>query len=367
VRLSVRTCSVFLVFAALSLSRAEEPAPAPEPPTPEETRAAVVAKLIESGVASVKSEQASDGSWKRDAGTTAFCLYVLAHSGLPREDPALDRGLKWLLRNHVRPDCYSASLTIMALFTLDREMHVKQITRMADMLARGQCENGQWTYKLRGGSAGGDNSNTQFALLALWYARQAGVKVERGVFGKALAYFLTTQNEDGGWGYSEKERSKSYGTMVATGLTSLLVSRAAITRRKVEDLHGKLEPKEAAALSWLETHLALDRNPEANFRLGGGQGRPRKEITDSFWRHYWLWSLERAMAVTGTTKLGERDWFDEGVKHLAKTVRDDGSWVGSESPLQATGFALLFLSRATRKAVATEPALGVGEVTPVPR
>ncbi len=343
---------------------AQDP-PVEDPPA--EPEQSIEARLIERGVALLKTKQKSDGSWQRDAGTTAFCLYALAHAGLDREDPAFLRGLSWLLANLVRPGTYSTSLTIMALFTLDPVLHKKRITRLADLLARGQCENGQWSYKLKRGRAGGDNSNTQFALIALWYARRAGAEIDRGVFGKSLAYYLQTQNEDGGWGYSAKERAKSYGSMTATGLAAILISRAAVTRRKVADLAGKREPGEAAALKWLAEHLSLDRNPEATFRLGGGQGRARKVITDSFWRHYWLWSLERAMAAAGVSKLGERDWYAEGVQHLEESIRDDGSWVGSESPLQATGFAVLFLSRAMRKAVATEKAEPTGPVTPEPR
>ena len=364
VRRSIRHFSAVLLLLALSPAIAQEP-PADEPdPEPEQT---VEAKLIERGVAFIRQEQKPDGSWKRDTGTTAFCLYALAHAGLDRKDKAFLRGLRWLLANQVRPNTYSASLTIMALFTLDSVLFKKQITRLAKLIERGQCKNGQWNYKLRGGRAGGDNSNTQFALIARWYARRAGAKIERGIFGKSLAFFLSTQNEDGGWGYSEKERSKSYGSMTATGLAAILISRAAVTNRKVADLAGKREPKEAKAIEWLTAHLALDKNPEASFRLGGGKGKARKVITESFWRHYWLWSLERSMAAAGVSKLGERDWFAEGVKHLAATIRDNGSWVGSESSLQASTFAVLFLSRATRQAVATEKAELTGPVTPEPR
>lgn len=361
---SIRQICAVILLCALSPAIAQEPSrqePAPEPAQ------SLEAKLIERGVAFLKSEQKPDGSFSRDTGTTAFCLYALAHAGLDREDKAFERGLRWLLAHQARPDTYNASLTVMALFTLDPVLFKKHIHRLAKLIARGQCENGQWTYKLKGGRAGGDNSNTQFALIALWYARRAGAPVDRGVFGRALAYFHFTQNEDGGWGYTEKGRKKSYGSMTATGLVSVLISRAAVTNRKVADLIGKQEPREALAVKWLADHLALDRNPEANFTLQGGPGRAGKEITDSFWRHYWLWSLERSMAVAGVTKLGERDWYAEGVKHLAATIRDDGSWVGSESPLQATTFAVLFLSRATRKAVATEEAELSGTITPEPR
>src|SRR5258708_23993707 len=49
-----------------------------------------------------------------------------------------------------------------------------------------------------------DNSNTQFALLAMWAARRHGVPVERTL--NLLAHrFRTSQNVDGGWSYNYKE------------------------------------------------------------------------------------------------------------------------------------------------------------------
>ena len=324
-----------------------------------ETRDEVVARLLRTGAEALATEQSRDGSFKGDAGTTALCLYALAHAGRDPEAPEMQAALRYLLANQARPGNYAASLTVMALFTLDRELHAKRIRSLAALIARGQAKNGQWTYNLRGGRAGGDNSNTQFAVLALWYARRAGAEIDPEVFKRTLAFFETTQNDDGGWGYSDKERRKSYGTMVATGLTSLIVCRAGAERKKVLDLDLAADERVKKARGWLADHLALDRNPEAKFVLGGG----RKIITESFYRHYWLWSLERGAAVAGITKLGERDWFDEGVKHLDATQRDDGSWVGSESPVLATAFAVLFLSRATRKAVVTEKAEVRGEVT----
>src|SRR5207302_4089676 len=50
------------------------------------------------------------------------------------------------------------------------------------------------------GGGGGDNSNTQFAILGLWAARRHGVPVEKAL-ARADSRFRTSQNGDGGWGY----------------------------------------------------------------------------------------------------------------------------------------------------------------------
>ena len=93
----------------------------------------------------------------------------------------------------------------------------------------------------------------------------------------------------------------------------------------------------------------------------------RKEVTESYWRFYWLWSLERAAALAGVEKLGDRDWYGEGAAVLLAEQKENGSWVGSESPFLATSFAVLFLSRSTRRVVATEKPRLEGTTTPEPR
>ncbi len=90
-------------------------------------------------------------------------------------------------------------------------------------------------------------------------------------------------------------------------------------------------------------------------------------ITGSFWRFYWLWSLERASTLAGVGVFGERSWYAEGATELLAIQKDDGHWVGAESPMLATSFAILFLSRSTRRVVATEKPKFSQPVTPLPK
>jgi hypothetical protein len=334
----------------------------PAAPSAEEVDAAIAR-----GVLALKEEQKPNGSFDGETGSTALAIFALSHSGVPADDRSVERGLRWMLANLGRPDTYGASLAIMALATLDRELHAKRIDRLAKLVQYGQCRNGQWSYQLKRGRSSGDNSNTQFALLALWYARGAGAEIDPEVWSKARTFFAESQNEDGGWGYSAKERTKSYGSMVATGLAALVLCRSGEEQLSLSD--GKLAetPGVPAAVEWMKAHFGVDRNPEANFKLGGAMRGVRKEVKDSYWRHYWLWSLERAATLAGIEEFGGRRWYAEGARHLVDTQRDDGSWVGSEAPLFATSFALLFLSRSTRRAVATEPPLTGKTTTPTPR
>src|SRR5262249_16901415 len=69
-----------------------------------------------------------------------------------------------------------------------------------------------------------DNSNTQFALLALWVAQRHGVPVER-TMNLLVNRFLTSQNEDGGWGYRYQKNGgeATNQPMTAVGLLGLAV------------------------------------------------------------------------------------------------------------------------------------------------
>ena len=67
-----------------------------------------------------------------------------------------------------------------------------------------------WNRGVKFGNGGvpgamGDNSNTQFALLALWTARRYDVPVECPIL-FSYRRFQLTQGSDGGWGESARRR-----------------------------------------------------------------------------------------------------------------------------------------------------------------
>ena len=62
------------------------------------------------------------------------------------------------------------------------------------------------------------------------------------------------------------------------------------------------------------------------------------------WYYYYLYSLERAGILSGVKRVGNKDWYLEGVLQLLERQRKDGSWTAH---VPANCFALLFLRRAT--------------------
>jgi hypothetical protein len=155
---------------------------------------------------------------------------------------------------------------------------------------------------LRGGA--GDNSNTQFALLALWTARRHDVPTDPALLA-AFQRFTTSQNQDGGWGYHPNAGPALEDPKIQTGLQALA--------RNIG------EPR-------------FDKNPNL----------PMQNL-------YFLWSVERVAMLYDLKTIGGKDWYGWGAQILVHNQQASGAWPtahyhGNNPPLN-TCFALLFLKR----------------------
>jgi hypothetical protein len=325
---------------------------------------AKVAAAIEKGAGFLVKERKGDGSWTGGEGHTALALLALHRSGVRRGHPVYDRGLSWLLARRRGLGTYGTALTIMLLVEDSPTKHRKAIRRLALNLVLTQCANGQWSYKVQPGKVRkqGDNSNTQFALLGLWMSRHAGVIVPRHVWTRAKGHFESTQNADGGWGYSHNQRRDSYGSMTSAGAACVAIATAGLMADEVKLAQVAADPAVRRACAWLGREFRVDANPKVARKVGGRlRDRPAASIDSTYKRYYWLWSLERTGRLLDLQTFGEHDWYREGAKALLDEQKDDGRWIGS-NPLTGTCFALLFLTRGT-KPVTTKPVTGA-EVTP---
>ncbi len=187
--------------------------------------------------------------------------------------------------------------------------------------------------KSRGG-ARDDNSNTQFALLALWTARRHGVLVDRSLL-LGDRRFATSQNPDGSWGYHFRERS-SRPSMTCVGLLGLALGHGAL----LPDVQEPKQTPRAAA------DPAIQRGLEA---LGRAIGDPNMRDGGPTPNLYFLWSLERVAMMYQLPTIGGKDWFGWGANDILASQRPDGGWSGStyhgSTPPIDTAFALLFLHR----------------------
>jgi hypothetical protein len=225
---------------------------------------------------------------------------------------------------------YQAAIRAVALGRLARPANRAELATCAKFLVDHQLANGQWSYATAGPAAAvvGDNSNTAYAVLGLAACRRAGIDVPDAVFEKAAAWWRSTVNADGGWGYRTDREMASYASMTESGASSLLLCRAAI---------GKSAEKDAVidrAVAWVAERFSVSENAKSAYQ----QGRLL----------YHLYALERLGSLSGAAKIGTHDWYAESAGFLLGTQRADGSWDdGADAPVSNTCFALLVLTRST--------------------
>jgi hypothetical protein len=184
-----------------------------------------------------------------------------------------------------------------------------------------------------------DNSNTQFAMLALWAAGRHHVPIKRS---RALIAqrFRTSQNSDGSWGYRYRqgggEGAALFGgvspTMTCSGLLGLAIG---LDRGARPGGKEKVDPAVLKAFVLLGKHVGKP--------AGGGKRVPQGNL-------YLLWSIERVAVLYDLPTIAGKDWYRWATEMLLSNQQEDGSWDrgnywGAKPPID-TSFALLVLKRA---------------------
>src|SRR6185295_13270554 len=171
-----------------------------------EVDAEQVRASIERGVDFLIKKQNKQGAWpdfqqNYTGGVTALCTLALLNSGVGPGDENLEKSLA-NLRTLVPTTTYVTSLQTMVFCAAEPKRDLPLIQRNVRFLESNQVKTGErrgcWSYPSGGG---GDNSNSQFALLALHEAERAGASVQPETWKNALEYWEACQNGDGSWGY----------------------------------------------------------------------------------------------------------------------------------------------------------------------
>jgi hypothetical protein len=323
---------------------------------------------IDSGVSLLRSRQEADGSWKfcvcgamkNDAhgnGTTALAVYTLLKCDVPVRDKSVTSGLDWLLGQNLPNHTYTVSLQAMAfaeaveLLTPPPKSKVKippddlaalnrYVPRLRDAAtwlveaqthsSRSGYECGDWDYQ-KPPQQGMDNSNTQFAVLGLRAAMNAGVQVPVVAWVRSLNHWTADQNKDGSWPYRKDKANPNAGgtrSMTAAGLYCSLVAKATLRRKDPVTLSGE-DPFKKGLEHFKKNYPVY----EFGRALAGGHVHSP---------YYDLYSLERAMMIAKLDKLGDRDWYRDGALFILANQGLDGEWIDTTD----TCFALLFLKKA---------------------
>ncbi len=338
-----RLLPLCLVCSILLCSTARLPAQPPQPLTAQRVRAA-----IDGGVKYLLEEQnAQRGSWNDlptyPGGVSALCTLALLNSGVEPSHPQIQKALAYLRK--IKPTkTYSVALQTMALCAAEPRRDLLQIQRNVNWLESIQQPGGQWTYA---DGAGGDNSNSQFAVLALHEAQRAGATVKPETWELAASYWKSCQSPGGAWGY-QKGFDGGLGSMTCAGIAATVICAGRVDNPNATIQNGLVQccqPQEEddsleRALTWLGRNFSVRRNP-------GRRGAA------SHWHYYYLYGLERVGRLTARRLIGGHDWYREGAEFLINQQDPfSHNWVGQrhaeDRPHITTPLALLFLSKGRR-------------------
>ncbi len=370
-----------------------------------------VNKAVDKGVAALREMQGPGGVWRYpDIGATALAGLTLMECGACADDKAVLRAADAVRRASLTlRHNYSIALAILFFDRLGDPADIPLIESLTVRLLAGQSVTGGWNYyspqvsepevrRLRGKLAGhkelrgrreppkpgavkrtakdlpkeiqqqlaalnrmagsvqelgSDNSNTQFATLALWVGRRYGLPVEPALK-RVEVRFRGSQQADGGWGYFDPGTAMgmlahSTASMTCAGLLGLAVADGKISetaREKKRD--GKAErdinkdPHFRKGLLALSTAIG---QPQGGLRRRPGDRPPIGAVGGR--TYYFLWSLERVAVALDLKTLGKKDWYAWGAEILLANQQADGTWQGNYGTYGAdTCFALLFLKRA---------------------
>jgi len=300
-----------------------------------------VEQSIKSAVKYLLKTQRPEGTWGTEPGESALVTLALLTAGESPDSEPMRRGLDALRKCRINAshETYTRSLLTMAFAAADPEKFRDQIAAHAEWLEQAQTRSGAWNYSEGGGRSGGDNSNTQYALLGLNAASEAGFAVRPEVWLRSRRYWELTQNSDGSWGYHPGNGST--GSMTCAGIASLVITGLKRVQGREQLVGDRIEMcgEESVSLSlqrgidWMSTHFDVGQN------INSGQ----------LWHFYYLYGLERVGRLSGRRFFGSHDWYREGAGYLVRNQDPlQGYWRGQgfeADPVVTTSFSLLFLAK----------------------
>jgi hypothetical protein len=193
---------------------------------------------------------------------------------------------------------------------------------------------GGWRYNQANGDA--DLSATQFVLLALRAASQAGYPIEKvspNSWELAAKFTKACQKADGGFGY--QVGGPSYASMTACGIGCLLICKEQMDLSAEKKAPAWIDDSIKRGMEWLDKNFDAETNA----------GAERQE------HFYYLYGVERVGDLSGRKEFNGKDWYLRGALLLLERQDADGKWTDATgyppTDVLGTCFALLFLKRAT--------------------
>lgn len=351
--------AVFLITSLVSTRRAS----AYTPKSPE------VQAIVERAVKYLESDQQNSARWDPMMGTQMLVAYAVYKHRKNPNHPLVTKAIKRCVESLKDPYntkiVYEIGVALSFLTEFEDPQSLQLAAQLYQRLLKLQKPNGSFAY-----AGEGDTSVTQYAILAMWSAKHAGLvdnwsdaPVER-----AANWLLRTQSPAGSWAYHGKDPGgyrripqdhEPSPTMWAAGAGSLYITADALNFRKSSQKNDS--PFVAANKSSAKgrpTTTVVDHNYMwESLALADNHGRRMPLKTE--WQYYYLYAMERYYSfyyeVNGITEpKSGAPWYNQGVELLRRTQRNDGSFLSKETncpPKVDTALAVLFLLRSTKEKI----------------
>jgi hypothetical protein len=250
------------------------------------------------------------------------------------------------------PDIYEAAAATMALANEDAAQNRPSIQVLADYIKSQQKPNGSWDYRQR---SHGDCSISQYAVLGLWEAENAGVTIAPSVWDRAGSWYMSVQSSAGSWNYHRDESGPETLSMTAAGAGSLLICQRQLEKYR----HGRHTTSNLLKSITQDPALTDFRPTTTTPQLEAAIRRGMNWISANFTTagspivgrspYYMLYGLERIGALADRETIGRLDWYDRGRSFIRSSQSGDGSWPGEFGSDMNTVWAILFITRSTAK------------------
>jgi hypothetical protein len=317
-----------------------------------------VKNAIDKGVDYLKKNQSKDGDWEafvlnvvggQKGGPTALATLALLYAGKTKDDPTVAKALEYL-RKLDQERTYVVALQTMVLAEARDKKDVPQIERNVRWLREKAIytKDGKltgWSYPM---NQIADNSNTQYAVLGLYAAKTAGVKIDDQLWKDIQEFYKRTQRKDpgnekaGGWCYASIGGEAPSFTMTVGGACGLIIANMGLDT----------SPQELDEATGIAAKCGI--YPE-NDQLARGMYwiANRFNFMEGKSYYYNYYGIERLGRLSGQRFIGVHDWYREGCQKLVDAQELDGSFlvhsdiprIDTKWPVITTSFALLFLSK----------------------
>lgn len=286
---------------------------------------AQVETMYQRGLQYLTKTQNPAGSWPdstgSEPGVVGLCVVAfLAHG----EDPntgvyakPIRKGIEFILsqqnatNGYIGNSMYNHGFSTLALAEaygmVDDPKLAPALQKAVDLILSSQTRNPQKAWRYTPESRDADTTVSGCQIVALFAARNAGLRVPDDALQKGLAFLVKCRGSDGSVGYT----SQGGGKPTLTAIGSLCLSLA-----KEKDSAGY-----KASLEYLKKHL---------------------DYRDRYYPYYYEYYMSQALFHAD--EAAWRDWNDRNTRYLSTIQSRDGSWPGNQGTSFNTAGALLSLA-----------------------